>query len=322
MCEKKEIECYYPMNVGINESEVTFIKRLNEKYEYRDYVDLDGVSGRYFYVPHTLIQNTELGAIRISVFTYLSLYRGLNNKLIFSIPRFLKWANYTSDSHKNGINVKVIETLNLLNSMGYIVYRDNGFVKKTSSVEIEIRPEFVGTECSGGFGVLYVDEVERIMNYKIESKSTHFNCNTVLLVFAYLRDAIYRTPNELKPEEQSPEKIADRKKRLPEAYNATFKEIASHLGISDRCVSDAVDILEEELKLIVTARAYHYRNENGEFRTPDILFANAYKREDKKLLTFDESYAREQIENKATIMRGYFEKYYLRDKKELFKKIG
>ena len=309
--------------MGIYESEVVIIKRLDEKYEYRDYVDLEGVSGKYFYVPRTLIRDTKLDANRISVFTYISIYRGLNNKMIFSVPRFLKWANYKSDSHKNGINNKIIETLDMLNDKGYVVYCDNGFVKKTSSVEIETQPEFIGLKCEngGGFGVLYVDEVEKIMNYQIALKSTHFNCNTILLVFAYLRDAIYRTPNELKPEERSPEKIADRKKRLPEAYNASFKEIASNLGISDRSVATAIEILED-LKLIVTAKAYHFKNENGEFRTPDIIFANAYKREDKKLLTFDESYAKEQIENKARIMRKYFEKYFLRDKKELFVKVG
>ena len=249
------------------------------------------------------------------------MYRGLNNRLVFSIPFFLKWAHYKSDSHVGGINDKIIDTLNELNDEGYITYCGDT-LSRTGSIEIEINTEYIGEACSnGGYGVVYLDEIEKIMKCSIDNKTAYFNCNTVLLVFAYLRDAIFRIPNKLKPEECYPERIEERRKRCPEAYNDTYKDIGLEIGVSAGCVSDAVKVLTE-LKLIVFEEAYHFKNEENEYRTPDIIFANAYKREDKKQLTFDDSYARMQILNKEEQMKKYFKEYVLKKQKPLFKKIG
>lgn len=242
--------------------------------------------------------------------------------MVFSMPHFLQWAHYKSDTHAGGINDKIIDTLDRLNDEGYLTY-GNGTLSRTGSIEIIINTDFIGERCTdGGYGALYCDEIDKIMNCSSNIKiDTYFNCNTVLMVFAFLRDAIIRMPNKLKIEERSPDRIEDRRKRNPEAYNESYKDISEILSISVRGVSNSAKVLEE-LRLIVIEEAYHFKNENDEYRTPDIIFANAYKREGDKLLTFDDTYAKEQILNKEALMQKYFKGYLLKKNTPLFKKVG
>ena len=70
-----------------------------------------------------------------------------------------------------------------------------------------------------------------------------------------------------------------------------------------------------ELKLIVTDRAYRVKNENGEFRTLPTIFANAYKREDRYLLVTDNNYGRMEIELKAENMKQCYQDYKIDKRK-------
>jgi hypothetical protein len=134
-------------------------------------------------------------------------------------------------------------------------------------------------------------------------------------VFSYLRNKISRRPNELKPEERTSDGIEKRKERLPDAYASNIIDIANELNISPKTLSRIIDILEDELKLIVTDRAYRVKNENGEFRTLPTIFANAYKREDKYLLETGKNYARTEIELKAENMKQHYQDYRIDKRK-------
>ena len=165
-------------------------------------------------------------------------------------------------------------------------------------------------DCSDGFAVIYLDEIEKIMNYKkSNSKDSTLNNTTVLLVFSFLRNRIRRRPNELKPEERTSEGVKKRRERLPDAYENNIINIADELNISYKTLSKIIDILEEELGLIVTDRAYRVKNEDDEYRTLPTIFANAYKREDKYLLDTGSNYSREEIELKADNMKRYYQGY-------------
>lgn len=289
---------------------------MNYEKEFEPIETLEGDAAVYFNVPLSLIEDTEMHSIRLSVFTYLSAYRGLNNRICFSIPLFLEWAGYKSDAHAGGINDKVIDTLDRLNDVGYIVYCGNGpitRITRSSCFEIIFNRELVYNQSwSESFAILYWDEVQKIMQYKNENKQDRYlNANTILLVFAFLRQAIFRLPNKLKPEERSPEGISNRRKRCIEAYNGNYKDIGAALGLSERTVSLAVKVLVQ-LRLIVIAEPYHTQNEDGEFRTPDIIFANAYKRDGKELLTRGDEYALGEIKRKEEYLRSYFPTYRLR----------
>ena len=122
---------------------------------------------------------------------------------------------------------------------------------------------------------------------------------------------VYQVNNDLIEQERSPEGIANRRKRCIEAYNGNYKDIGAALGLSERTVSLAVKVLVQ-LRLIVIAEPYHIQNEDGKFRTPDIIFANAYKRDGKELLTNGDEYALGEIKRKEEYLRLYVPTYRLR----------
>ena len=83
-----------------------------------------------------------------------------------------------------------------------------------------------------------------------------------------------------------------------------------------------IDILEWELKLIVTDRAYRVKTDNNEFRTLPTIFANAYKREDRYLLITEENYSRTEIEFKAENMKQHYQDYKIDKRKRKNKLKG
>lgn len=170
--------------------------------------------------------------------------------------------------------------------------------------------------CSSGYAVIYLDELEKIMNYKKENlRDNVLNNMTILLVFAYFRNKIRRRPNELLPEERTSDGIKKRKEKLPDAYASNISDIAEELNISSKTLSKIIDILESELELIITDRAYRVKNKNNEFRTLPTIFANAYKREDKYLLVTGDNYSRTEIEAKAQNMKLHYKDYKINKKK-------
>ena len=108
---------------------------------------------------------------------------------------------------------------------------------------------------------------------------------------------------------------------MPDAYDSNINDIANELGVSSKTVSKIIDILECELKLIVTDRAYRVKNENDEFRTLPTIFANAYKREDKYLLDAGDNNSRAEIERKDNNKKQHYQGYEI-DKRKRKKKGG
>ena len=82
-----------------------------------------------------------------------------------------------------------------------------------------------------------------------------------------------------------------------------------------KTLSKIIDILEYDLNLIVTDRAYRVKNEDGEFRTLPTIFANAYKREDKYLLVTGDNYSRDEIKLKAENIKRYYQGYKIDKRK-------
>ena len=284
----------------------------NVKFEYRTPEKLDGDKAKYLFVPMSLIEDSELYVYRVALFAYLAMYRGLNNRVVFSVPRFVEWAGFKSDTHAGCVNEKVLDTLHRLNDLGYLIYREQP--TKSNVAELVMDMDFVTAECANNFAILYIDEIEKIVNYKRENlKNAHLNSFSVLLVFAYLRRKIFRRPNELKPEERTQEGIEERRKRKPEAYTDNYKDIGEALGLSERTVSKAVKILEE-LNLLVVAESYHHRMEGcmGMYRTSYVMFANYEKREKEYSLAFGLEYAHREMELKEQAMGKYTLNYTLK----------
>lgn len=290
-----------------NNNRQEHISLVDGKYEYSK-TPLDELKSKYIYIPLSVITDTELDARRVGVFSYLKIHCGLNNIVNLTVPDVVEWCGGKPDRRTGGSNDKTLSTMDSLGNRGYLTYLTEK--SKSSYMKCRFETAHYYNECSNGYAVVYLDEIEKIMNYKKENiKDGTLNSTTILLVFSYLRNKIRRRPNELKPEERTSDGIKKRRERIPDAYGSNIIDIANEIGISSKTLSKIIDILEYELELIVTDKAYRVKNENDEFRTLPTIFANAYKREDKYLLVTGEDYSRIEIELKAENMKQLYQDY-------------
>lgn len=294
-----------------NRCETTKYEIIEGKYEYRRTLLKES---KYIYIPLSVITDTQIDVRRVGVFSYLRIHCGLNNVVGFTVPDIVEWCGGKPDRKINGTNDKFLNVIDFLYERGYLTYSTDK--SRSSYMKCKFDIDYCYEECSDGFAVVYLDELEKIMNYKKEnSKNSALNNATILLAFAYFRNKIRRRPNELKPEERTAEGIKKRKERLPDAYDSNINDIAKEIGISSKTLSKIIDILEQELNLIVTDRAYRIKNKDKEFRTLPTIFANAYKREDKYLLATGEEYSRTEIELKAENMKLQYQDYKIDKRK-------
>ena len=309
------------IKIGVNNShELKSYEPIDGKYEYRR-IQLDDSKSKYIYVPLSVITDNKLDLRRVAVFSYLRIHCGLNNVVNFTIPDIVEWCGGKPDRRINGSNEKVLSTLDSFSGGGYLTYLTEK--SKSSYMKCKFDSDYYYDDCSDGYAAIYLDEIKKIMDYKkTNSKDSTINNTTLLLVFAFLRFKIRRRPNELKPEERYSENIKSRRERLPDAYSSNIADIANELNISSKTLSKIIDILEQELELIVTDRAYRVKNENDEYRTLPTIFANAYKREYGYLLDVGDSYSRTEIELKAENMKKYYQDYKIDKKKRKYKKKG
>lgn len=276
---------------------------VDNRYEYFKKT-LKGLDGRYISIPLSLITNKELEKKRVGVFAYLKMRCGLDDVVGFTVPNMVRWCGGKPDRGMNGTSEKYLVAMDELVDEGYITYLSDK--SRSKYMECKFNTDYYYKDCLNGYAGIYIDEIEKIMQYKKKYTKDNTVTNTsILLVFAYLRHKIVRRPNELKPEERTLEGIKERKERCPEAFYSYIKDIADEIGLSTKTVSKIIDILEKDLKLIVTDRAYRVKTEEGNYKTLPIIFANAYKREKGYLLLTEENYSRNEIETRAKKIENY-----------------
>lgn len=281
------------------------------RYEYAKTL-LTDLESKYIYIPLSVIVNKELDIKRISILSYLRIHCGLNDIVGFTVPDMVEWCNMKPNKREGKTNDKFLSIIDDLNNEGYLTYLTEK--SKSSYMKCKFNMEYYYDKCSDGYAVIYLDELEKMMNYKNLQGNSISNA-TILLVFSYLRNKIRRRPNELKPEERTLNGIQQRKERLPDAFDSNISDIAEELGMHKQTLSKIINILEQELELIVTDKAYRIKVEENEFRTLPTIFANAYKREDKYLLATGEEYSRMEIELKAQNMKQYYQNYKIDKRK-------
>lgn len=276
---------------------------MPERYEYSSPIELDAISGNYFAVPASIIMDTDMTEKRATVFSFFSIYRGLNSSLFFSINNIVKWTGKQPNRHTNGINSKIIQVVECLRDGGYLTLSEE--LNNSSCVEATLNLSKISEECDNDrFAIVYLDELKQIMDYQNpNAKDVFLNSDVILLVFAYLRMKIYRRRNKLFLEEISVDNqnnhqldIETRRLRSPDAYDCYYYEIAEELGLTARTVSKAVDVLNE-LGLIYSESLPRIKYEN-KWRTDHTVFCNAYKREGNYLLVSGSEYYLTEVENK------------------------
>lgn len=285
--------------------------RRDYKYEYTKTLLSDSES-KYIYIPLSVIVDKELDIKRVSIFSYLRIHSGLNDLVGFTIPDMVEWCGMKPNKREGKSNDKFLGVVDDLKGRGYLTYLTE--TSKIQYIKCKFDTEYYYNQCSNGYAVVYLDELQKIMEYK-NLQGNSINNAALLLVFSYFRNKIRRRPNELKPEERTSKGIKQRRERLPDAFDSNITDIAKELGMHKQTVSKMIDILEQELKLIVTDRAYRVKNDDKEFRTLPTIFANAYKREDKYLLSTGKHYSRTEIELKAESMKQRYQDYRIDKRK-------
>ena len=91
-----------------------------ERYEYSALKELDAISSNYFAIPASIITNTDMTEKRATVFSFFSVYRGLNSNLFFSVNNIVKWTGKKPNRHANGINNKITQVIQCLVDGGYL----------------------------------------------------------------------------------------------------------------------------------------------------------------------------------------------------------
>ena len=289
--------------------------RKDYKYEYAKTL-LTDLESKYIYIPMSVIVDKEIDVKRVSIFSYLRIHCGLNDTIGFTIPDMVNWCGMKPNNREGKINDKFLSIINDISNRGYLTYLSEQ--SKSLFMKCKLNMEYYYEQCSNGYAVVYLDELEKIMKYKNLQGNSISNA-TILLVFAYFRNKIKRRPNELKPEERTAEGIQRRRMRLPDAFDSNISDIAKDIGIHKQTLSKILDILEQDLELIITDKAYRVKNEDSEYRTMPTIFANAYKREDKYLLITDEKYSRTEIALKAKNLKQHYQDYKI-DKRKRKKK--
>ena len=276
-------------------------------YEYPSPIELDSISGRYFRMPASIILKSDMNEKRATVFSFFSIRRGLDCNLLFSVNNIVKWTGKQPNRNANGINNKIIQIIKQLTDVGYLTLSEE--LTNSSCIEANFDLDKISRECDNNrFAVIYLDELNKILNYQNpNSKDAFLNNDVVLLVFAYLRMIIYRRRNKLRPEDLNIDNknnhqydIEFRKLNIPDAYNCFYSDIANDLGISDRVVSKVIDILNE-LGLIYSEplpRVKYNCGNKEKWRTDHTIFCNMYKREENFLLATGSDYYLNEVENK------------------------
>lgn len=291
---------------------------VNGKYEYSQ-VQLEGLSSKYIYIPLSVILDDELDIKRVGILSYLRIHCGLNDVVNFTVPDIVEWCGMKPNKRANKSNDNFLSIIDSLSDRGYLTYLTE--TSKSSYMKCKFDSAYYYDDCSDGFAILYLDEIEKILNYKKENSNDNvLNNTTILLIFSFLRHRIRRRPNELKPEERTPDGIKSRRERLPEAHSGNINDFANEIGISSKTFSKIIDILEYDLHLIVTDRAYRVKNEDNEYRTLPTIFANAYKRDDRYLLITGDNYSRTEIELKAENMKQHYQDYKIDKRKRKSKR--
>mgnify|MGYP003477296497 CR=1 FL=1 len=219
---------------------------IDGKYEYRK-IPLEEYQSKYIYIPLSVITDVNLDIRRIGVFSYLRVHSGLNNIIGFTISDMVEWCGGKPDRRVGGTNDKTLSVLDSLEDNGYLTYITEK--SRSSYMKCEFNSAYYGEECANGYAVIYLDELDKIMNYKKEnSKDGTLNNTSILLVFSYFRNKIRRRKNELNPEERTVDGIKKRRERLPEAFDGNINDIADEIGISPKTLSKIIDILEYDFR--------------------------------------------------------------------------
>ena len=262
-------------------------------------VSLNGYEKLFIRIPKSLIFDESLGDRRVAIASYLLLNANMIGDVNLSIDKMVEWSGKKPNKHKNKINQKFSDDLVLLADAGYIELSEKP--SNSSCFSISIDSDFMNERYDdGGYAMMYLDEVFKIMGFSnYDSSDKKMGNEILLLVFSYLRKSIYQRSNVI----SDGMGIEARRIRYPDAYDCHYCDMADVLGLSDRQVSKAVEILCD-IGLIYYETLPRVKN-GDKWTTSTTMFCNRYKREKGFLLECGEEYYMREIANKKKNILAY-----------------
>lgn len=159
--------------------------------------------------------------------------------MAFSISELCHWSYLKPNYHDGKINHKYLEILKLVSHYGYFESYPN-FEKlakeKNSTDYYNIKISTEKFDIPDNFGIIYFDELEKILNFKEELKdikvngevidTTRMSSSYILLLLSYLRVNMNRNPDK------------------PLCCYRLYQKITEDIGISERYISRIVEMLD------------------------------------------------------------------------------
>lgn len=220
-----------------------------------------------------------MGDKRVIVYSYLCSRRALDDTVAFSINELVKWTGLIPNYHEGKINHKYLNYLELLSHYGYFEYCPN-FTKLKSTkgngdyyYKAQLNIAKFDTP-DDGFGIIYFDELQKIINFKKELKDIRdengeeLNIDTsrlssayILLLLAYFRVNIRKNTDQ------------------PQCCYRLYKTISEDVGLSERYITRIVEILDvmNIIKFAECKRERYQKDGEYKFLTTPKIFAD-YRR--------------------------------------------
>ena len=189
----------------------------------------------YVKIPREIIYNKDIGDKRVIIFAYLCSRRALDDTVAFSISELCHWSHLKPNYHDGKINHKYLKVLELLSHYGYFdCYPDFEKLakeKKNTTDYYNIKHNTEKFDIPDNFGIIYFDELEKILNFKEELKGididlARMSSAYILLLISYLRVNMNRNPNK------------------PLCCYRLYQKITEDIGLSERYISRIVEILD------------------------------------------------------------------------------
>ena len=194
----------------------------------------------YVKIPREIIYDKDIGDKRVIIFSYICSRRALDDTVAFSISELCHWSHLKPNYHDGKINHKYLEVLELLSHYGYFEScPDFGKLakeKKNSTDYYNLKINKEKFDIPDNFGIIYFDELEKILNFKEELKDvkvnneeidlTRMSSAYILLLLSYLRVNMNRNLDK------------------PLCCYRLYQKITEDIGLSERYISRIVEILD------------------------------------------------------------------------------
>lgn len=221
----------------------------------------------YVKIPREIIYDKDLTSKRVIIFSYLCARRSLDDTVAFSTTELCHWSKLKPNYRDGKINQKYYEVLLLLSHYGYFSeypYFEDCLKENTNSVKYQqVKLNINKFDVPDNFGIIYFDELEKIINYKEELQDTSLDLNRmssayILLLLSYLRVNLNRIEGK------------------PMCCYRYYKKISEDIGLSERYVSRIIDILEKMkiIKCQAMKRELYIKDGKKKFLTTPKVFAD------------------------------------------------